>query len=350
MAHIETKEMNDHNLPAVISVSEIALPADLVEAARDFARASHAVRTQESYGRWWADFTAWCGDKGLASLPAAPEAVAVWMSALAVGEGGRKPLARASINQALSAVIFYHRDAGHSFDRKHRIIARTWAGISRTKAQTDIVRKAKPLLATDLRDIVERLKPNKPIDGRNGALLTLGWAGALRRSELVGLDWLMPGDGTGFVTIDDRGIVIVLKTSKASRMSPKPSSSPRPTCLRHAGRWRPGRPLPDWSPVSPCSGRSISMATSAQTGLPMTASRPLCRGVCASWSTDVAKPGRTPRQLRRRSRDTRCARVTPPARPQRTCRASEFSSTPGTRRWIWWLATFARPIGGVSRD
>jgi site-specific recombinase XerC len=59
-----------------------------------------------------------------------------------------------------------------------------------------------------LRDIVERLKPNKPIDVRNGALLTVGWAGALRRCELIGLDWVSPGDGTGFVAVDERGTVI----------------------------------------------------------------------------------------------------------------------------------------------
>ena len=122
--------------PAIVTTSEIVLPADLVEAARDFARASHAERTQQTYSRWWGDFSAWAARNGLATLPAAPEAVAVWMSALATGEGGRKPLSRASINQALTAVIFFHRDAGHAFDRKHRAIARTWAGISRTKAAT----------------------------------------------------------------------------------------------------------------------------------------------------------------------------------------------------------------------
>jgi hypothetical protein len=78
------------------------------------------------------------------------------------------------------------------------------------------VRKAKPFAGRRLRDIVERLKPNKPIDVRDGALLTVGWAGALRRCELVGLDWVLPGDGTGFVAVDERGIVITLMTSKAS--------------------------------------------------------------------------------------------------------------------------------------
>jgi hypothetical protein len=53
---------------------------------------------------------------------------ALWMTSLATGEGGRKPLARASINQTVSALIFFHRDAGYIFDQKHRVIARTWVG------------------------------------------------------------------------------------------------------------------------------------------------------------------------------------------------------------------------------
>ena len=209
--------MDDLTLPSIMSTSDIALHVDPVEAARDFARASHAQRTQETYARWWGDFTSWCAAKGVSALPAAAETIALWMSALAMGEAGRKPLARASINQALSAVIFYHRDAGHPFDRKHRVIARTWAGISRTKAKTDTVRKAKPLLATDLRDIIEKLSPDIPIEARDAALLSLGWAAALRRSELVGLDWQQRGAGTGTVVLDERGIMITLMTSKASQ-------------------------------------------------------------------------------------------------------------------------------------
>jgi amidohydrolase len=55
---------------------------------------------------------------------AAPEAVAVWMAALADGNGGRDPLGRSSINQALSAVIHAHRDAGHAFDRNRARVER----------------------------------------------------------------------------------------------------------------------------------------------------------------------------------------------------------------------------------
>jgi integrase len=197
--------------------SPLALPADLVEAARDYARAAHAPRTLDVYARAWQAFEAWCAKTGVSALPAAPDHVAVWMVALAKGDGVRKPLARSSINQALSAVILRHRDAGHAFDRKHRAIARQWKGISNTKAKTEAVRKARPLLAEDLRALIQGLRPEIPAEARDAALLALGWAAALRRSELVGLDWQKLGDGAGFLRIDERGLVVTLMASKASQ-------------------------------------------------------------------------------------------------------------------------------------
>jgi integrase len=129
----------------------------------------------------------------------------------------RAPLARSSIDQALSAVITRHRDAGYAFDRKHAAIARVWKGICNTKARQETVRKAKPLLANDLRELIEGLNHERAIDARDAALLSLGWAAALRRSELVGLDWQRLGAGTGFVLVDERGIVVTLMASKASQ-------------------------------------------------------------------------------------------------------------------------------------
>src|SRR6516162_1070531 len=202
---------------AKTSESNLALPTELVEAARDYARASHAKRTRASYARAWEAFEAWCAERRLQALPAAPETVAVWLAALADGDGDRKPLARSSINQALSAVIMRYRDAGHAFDRKHAAIARVWKGISNTKARVEIVRKARPLMGDDLRALIDGLDQRKTSGARDAALLSLGWAAALRRSELIGLDWQKLGAGTGFVRVDERGIVVTLMASKASQ-------------------------------------------------------------------------------------------------------------------------------------
>ncbi|HEX6001358.1 MAG TPA: tyrosine-type recombinase/integrase [Hyphomicrobiaceae bacterium] len=143
--------------------------------------------------------------------------MAAWLTDLADGTDSGRPLARASINQALAAVTLAHRNAGYAFDRKHRVISMTWSGISRVKAMMEIERQAAPFMAADVRDLLVILNPKRNIGCRNAALLTLGFGAAMRRSELVGLDWQELGTGTGFVRIDERGVLVVLARSKASQ-------------------------------------------------------------------------------------------------------------------------------------
>jgi integrase len=227
-------------VPAVIVGSGLALPEARVEAAREYARASHARRTQAAYARAWADFETWCKKNRVDPLPAQPAAVAVWMGDLADGVDRMQPLSRSSINQALSAVIFRHRDAGFPFDRKHKDIARTWRGISNRKASRETVRKAQPIMADELRRLLEKLRSDHAIDMRDGALLALGWAGALRRSELVSLDWQQLGVGGGFVAVSELGITITLMASKASQDQAETIVIPRadmPTACERLETW-----------------------------------------------------------------------------------------------------------------
>jgi integrase len=202
----------------LIPVSETPFPAHLVAGAKSYMAVARAKRTREAYARAWALFTAWCKANGRQPLPALPETIAAWMTALADGdrmEGG--PRARRTINQYLSAVIVAHRTAGFPFDRKHPLVAETWRGISNAKAKTEVDRAARPLVSIDLRDLLRGLRLDIPADARDAALLSVGWAAALRRSELVGLDWQTLGDGVGFVTVDERGVVVTLAQSKSSQ-------------------------------------------------------------------------------------------------------------------------------------
>jgi site-specific recombinase XerC len=142
---------------------------------------------------------------------AQPETIAAWIVDLADGTDDRGPLCRSTINLYLSAVMQAHHTTNHPFDRKHPLIARTWKGISRKKAKRGGPRKAKPIMGSDLRDLITGLDPaGSIIDARDAALLVLGWAAALRRSELV-------GSGSGYVQILERGLVVTLPTSKGSR-------------------------------------------------------------------------------------------------------------------------------------
>jgi integrase len=197
--------------------SEVPLPDRFVKANKSHKAQSHAARTRQAYASAWALFAAWCQAHGRRALPADPDTVAIWMTALAEGEDG-KPRSRATISLYLAAVVAVHRHAKHVLDRKHPDIAKTWRGISNSKATAEAERQAKPILADDLKDLLRGLRANIPADARDGALLALGWGAALRRSELVGLDWMKLGDGTGFVGIEpERGIVVTLARSKSAQ-------------------------------------------------------------------------------------------------------------------------------------
>jgi site-specific recombinase XerC len=161
-------------------------------------------------------------------------------------------LSRATINQYLSAVVLAHHTAGHALDRKHPIIAATWQGISRTKAKAGGVRKAAALMGSDLQTLVEGLELDRALDARDAALLTLGWAAALRRAEIIGLDWMRQNQGTGFVQIEERGLVVTLGTSKGSQEAATvivlPCSDMRTACdalerWAAAASLQPGQPV-----------------------------------------------------------------------------------------------------------
>jgi integrase len=196
--------------------TELALPERLIDAARHYLAEARSKRTREAYGRAWALFQSWCLANGRQALPASAETVAAWMTALADGDDG-KPRARATINQYLSAVLVAQRAAGHSFDRKHPLIAGVWRGISNSKAKIEVERQARPILAEDLRAMLATLRPQIAAEARDAAILALGWSAALRRSELVGLDWQKLGEGDGYLLVDERGIVIMLARSKSAQ-------------------------------------------------------------------------------------------------------------------------------------
>lgn len=209
--------MTDSELILVASEPRpVAFPEELVDVTRAYLLEARSKSTRAAYARAWASFAAWSDRQEQLALPASPETIVAWMSAMASGIGFAKPLSRATINQALSAVLLEHRKAGHSLDRKHPFISEAWRGISRVKAQTISVRKAKPVLGSDLAAMLEKMG-GRPIDIRDKALLAVGWAGALRRSELVGLDWAAKGSGQGHVSIDAEAVTITLATSKASQ-------------------------------------------------------------------------------------------------------------------------------------
>jgi hypothetical protein len=119
--------------------AETPLPAELVATAKAFQVMARADSTRRAYHRAWQDFEEWCRRHGRQALPASPETVAAWLAwkarhAMPDAEPGTVP-ARGSLDKALAAITAVHRAAKQPFDRKDALIAETWRGGTRGRAQ-----------------------------------------------------------------------------------------------------------------------------------------------------------------------------------------------------------------------
>ena len=166
--------LHTENLPS-------AEVSPLSGSARAYASAAAAENTKRAYRAAWADFTSWCEAEGLEALPAAPETVGNFLTARA---GTHKA---ASLNMRLVAIGQAHRLKGHALDTRHPAIRETMKGIRRTHGTAPAKKAA--VVVDLLRDAMAELaKIAGPRALRDRAMLLVGFAAALRRSELVAID------------------------------------------------------------------------------------------------------------------------------------------------------------------
>src|SRR5258708_30996084 len=156
-----------------------ALPAADLDRAAAFARQDKAPATRAAYRSDFASFQAFCLSRGVASLPATAETVADYLASEA--ESGLKP---STISRRCAAIRYGHKLAGHEPPTNAEAVKATLRGIRRSIGAAP-VRKA-PAVAEIMRDMAHAAPTG--IKGlRDRALLFLGFAGALRRSETVAL-------------------------------------------------------------------------------------------------------------------------------------------------------------------
>jgi site-specific recombinase XerD len=156
-----------------------AVPLPSLEQAREFIRASKAPSTLRGYQSDSRHFCAWREGHSQCPLPASPEAVASYIAECA---GHLKP---GSIQRRLNAIAEAHKAAGAESPTRHAIVANTIKGIRRTLGTAPVQKAA--ALTEDVRAMVAATDEGL-IGLRDRALILLGFAGAFRRSELVGFD------------------------------------------------------------------------------------------------------------------------------------------------------------------
>jgi site-specific recombinase XerD len=157
-----------------------APPADELELALQFARAEKSDASRRAYRSDFHLFTRWCAARYLSPLPATPAALAAFLACEA--QRGSKP---SSITRRIAGIRHAHLLAGHESPTRAEMVKATLRGIRRTIGASP-KRKA-PLTADCVRTMAEAT-PDNMTGLRDRALLLIGFAGAMRRSELVGLD------------------------------------------------------------------------------------------------------------------------------------------------------------------
>lgn len=186
--------------------SELAVSHALAESIRGAgALAGHAraASTARMYKHAWGAFVAWCKARRVAWLPADPAHVALY--AADCGEGRAGTHRPQSIDVYLAAIRAHHVAAGHASPCDHPAVAETMRALRRKHGVRP--QKKTPAVVAVLRRLIDATHGESATSpyvlARDRAMLLVGFAGALRRSELVALDWrdIAPRDGGLLVTI-----------------------------------------------------------------------------------------------------------------------------------------------------
>jgi site-specific recombinase XerD len=206
--------------------------AKLVERTRQTLHDAVPPNTRRGYEGAIRRFVAWCTKMGLAAMPAASSTIALYMRHLA-DEGCRV----GTIEHALAAISTSMVRSGLASPWKNVQVADMRGALRRELG----VRPKKKIAADD--DVLKKLlavMPPTRLGLRDRALLTLGWSGAFRRSELVALD-------ARDVTLGVKGAEVLVRRSKTDQEG---SGEPVPIFFSNMAEHCPIRALAAWLDAS----------------------------------------------------------------------------------------------------
>lgn len=174
---------------------------ELIEKGKSYIEQAKAKSTAKAYRSDWQQFLSWCVERSLTAMPAAPDTLVVYLSALADGHKA------STIQRKISAISQAHQSAGAENPVKHPTVKAAWAGIRHVLGTRQHGKDA--VMTDDLRRMLATLDDSL-IGKRDRALLLIGFGGAFRRSEIVSLDM-------SDVEFRKDGLVVTLRRSKTDQ-------------------------------------------------------------------------------------------------------------------------------------
>lgn len=160
--------------------------------------------TRRAYESDWRDWLGWCRELGRAPLPGSPDTLSLY-----VVHQAQRGLLPSTIARRVTSVVARHLAAGHGSPAPAGgEVREVLAGLRRRMGSAP--RRAKAALSIDdLRRVLATM-PDDLAGVRDRAVLLLGFASGLRRSELAALQ-------LDDVTFEDAGMVVSLARSKTDQ-------------------------------------------------------------------------------------------------------------------------------------
>jgi integrase len=193
MSNTEIEKAANFNLQVIDQLSE---------KAKDYAAHNYSANTIATYQKAWQYFESWCQKHNFTALPTTAAILTLYITHLA--ESNYKT---ATIEQQIYAITKLHKLSKQplGLNENFRLV---WRGIRRNKGTA---KKGKtPLLIRSLRELLELITTDTNMGIRDRALLSFGWASAMRRSEIVALNW-------GDVQTIDEGLLVTISKSKTDQ-------------------------------------------------------------------------------------------------------------------------------------
>lgn len=180
------------------------LTASDVERIAAAIEAELALSTRQTYAIAWRQWERWCSGRGLVPLPAAPEALAAFLT-----EKAESGLTFGTLDGYCSGIAHRHHREGFADPTASVVVRRVRRGLRRIMGVAPR-RQAHPLTVTELSQIVSSIDADTAIGVRDRAIILVGYASAMRPGEVSA------------VNIEDivrkpTGILINIRRSKTDR-------------------------------------------------------------------------------------------------------------------------------------
>ncbi len=164
----------------------------------DAVKTSLAENTRRAYRNGWRRFAAYCEERQLDAMAATPEHVAEFLVAVASrprsarsGSNQVEPLAPNTIKICLAAINRKYKESSLASPARHETVRSVLRGLRRLAAEPP--RRVKALREDEIGAILRHcdrlaaMRERRTLAIRDAAIVAVGFAGALRRSELCGL-------------------------------------------------------------------------------------------------------------------------------------------------------------------